>query len=104
MGRTRSDASFPSLPPRPLGRAVMRKLDRGLNLENQVKRWGVEYRTAQKWIDGTIGTVEFNTADKVLCRLGLHWWDVWTPQNTPDPEELRRIQRAFEGDESLMVA
>jgi hypothetical protein len=40
----------------------------------------------------------------VLLRLGLHWWDVWTPQNTPDVEQRRKVQRAFEGDESLEVA
>jgi hypothetical protein len=104
MARKLGNPNFPSLPARPLGVALERVLDRQMNMGEQAERWGVSYRTMARWISGDLPEVQFNTADKVLCRLRLHWWDVWTPQSTPDEEERRKVQRAFEGDESLEVA
>lgn len=40
---------------------------------------------------------EFNKADKALCVIGLHWWEVWTEENT-DEDDLGNVEFAFTGE------
>ena len=67
------------------------------SMESVCKRAGVADRTYRDWRDGSRRTCQFDTADMVLIRLGLLWWEVWHEGNT-DPEQLRTVEYAFTGE------
>lgn len=108
-GRSRTE--FPSLPSKPLATKIAgmaldqeRQLDlyspirRQSNVEGQLvhycKRAGVSARTVSRWSNGELPTVQFVTADKVLCNLGLLWFDIPEWADHPD------AKLAFTGEKS----
>lgn len=88
---------FPKLPGPQLVAAVKRcSQEGGATAKEMAAGVGVWDRRLREWSKpGAL--LFFNTADKVLLSLGLHWWDVWTPANST-PEELSRVERAFTGE------
>lgn len=84
------------LPAPPLACLVAR-LENSRTQESACKRAGISDRTLRDWLAGSRPTVKFDTADKVLVRLGLAWWEVWTAQNTT-PEALEDVAYAFTGE------
>lgn len=66
-------------------------------MESVCKRAGISDRTYRDWRDGSRPTVKFDTADRVLTRLGVLWWEVWDDQNT-DAVQLQSVTFAFTGE------
>jgi DNA-binding XRE family transcriptional regulator len=89
------------LPGGPLGEALERMVCEALRKEELARKLGTTSKTINAWRAGR--GVEPELADKVLLRTHLHWWDVWTEENT-EPDALARVRRAFEGGGSLGVA
>jgi hypothetical protein len=79
-GRPDCDA-FPLLASAPLFRAVERNKRWASEMET-VKALGIADKTLRAWRIQERETVQFDTADKILCGLGLHFWDVWNEQTT----------------------
>jgi hypothetical protein len=89
------------LPARPLALIVRRYVDRqrllpsgpeGLgsavpSRERVIAPLGVVIRTLERWESGEIETVRASKADEIMVALGLHWWDVWDPDEYPEVAE-----------------
>lgn len=88
---------FPKLPGPQLVAAIERfGRESGAKAEIIAASVGVCDRRLREWRKpGAL--LFFNTGDKVLLAMRLHWWDVWTPANST-PEELSRVERAFTGE------
>jgi hypothetical protein len=89
--------AFPSLPARPLGLALERALDPDRPVDEECENLRTSSRSLREWVTGTRELVQFNTADKVLCALGLNWWEVWN-EKTCDKEQLETVRWAFTGE------
>ena len=89
--------TFPNPPARQLSEAIERAKRPHEKLIDVARRAGISDRTRREWVTEARTTVQFNMADRVLTRLGLEWWDVWTEANT-SPDELARVEFAFTGE------
>jgi hypothetical protein len=90
--------AFPSLPARPLGLALERALDPDRPVDEECENLRTSSRSLREWVTGTRELVQFNTADKVLCALGLNWWEVWNEKTVSDPQQLENVRWAFTGE------
>ena len=63
--------------------------DSGLGIV--VLRAGIPARTWREWESGHRPMAQLDTADRVLTRLGLLWFDVWPPEDYPE------VAQAWEG-------
>jgi len=73
------------LPARPLADAVW-KLAARANLKTVCKRAGIPERVVTRWMLGECnGRVEIGDADRVMTRLDLFWWEVWTEDTVREP-------------------
>jgi hypothetical protein len=95
---------FPNVASAPLLAVVEPKIRKWGYGQPAYKRLGVADRTVREWREardhpGTgkgRPTVEWRKADMILMRIGYHWWDVWTPENTT-AEEYENVLIAFTG-------
>jgi hypothetical protein len=94
-GGQRADSrEFPRLPAMPLVKALLRVIERDMPFASQdhaCSVYGVEARTFREWQSGRRRSVTFDTADRILCRTGLLWWEVWGLDN-------ETAERAFTGE------
>lgn len=93
--------AFPKVPATPLGVLLEDHAARnGLTYVTFGKRLGISERALREW--RKCGrTAYFNMADRVLSRLGLLWWEVWTEDNSTE-EELALVEYAFTGEGPYM--
>lgn len=89
-------ANFPHLPPLPLV-ALFDRLEAERTCESACKKAGISDRTLRDWRAGTRKTAKFDTADRILIRLSLFWWEVWTSDNCT-AAELALVEFAFTGE------
>lgn len=71
------------LPGRPLARAIDRVAE-GSDIRTVCDIAGIEERLVWAWRSGE-RNVELATADTVLTRLDLLWWEVWSPESVRVP-------------------
>lgn len=89
---------FPLLPARPLA-CLLERLESKTTTESIYSKAGVADRTYRCWRDGSRPTCKFDTADRILVRLSLFWWEVWTSENCTRAE-LELVEFAFTGERS----
>jgi hypothetical protein len=90
--------AFPVLPARPLGLALERAIDPDTPVDEACERFRTSSRSLREWLTGAREFVQFNTADRVLCEIGLNWFEVWNERTVPDLEQLDTVRRAFTGE------
>jgi hypothetical protein len=100
---------FPNVPSAPLLAVVEPKIRQWGFGQPAYKRLGVADRTVREWREardhpGTgkgRPTVEWRKADQILVNIGLHWWDVWTAENSntkATPNGYEDVLIAFTGE------
>lgn len=92
----RGSLPFPHLPAAPLA-TMLDRVEAGQGMPSLCVKAGISMRSYREWRDGSRPKAEFPTADRVLTRLGVFWWEVWTDQNT-SPEDLITVTYAFTGE------
>lgn len=106
--RGRDDAaSFPDLPSVPLWQAITQMVERegldGGTKEMICERAGIPERRLLSWgPGGEQQSVRFDTADKVISRLDLEWWNVYGPEHGDDVHAL--AVRVWAGDDVAVAA
>jgi transcriptional regulator with XRE-family HTH domain len=85
-----------TLPSAPLAKAIARY---GLAQRDFAALSGVAERTQREWKAGE-ADASWDTAEKALVALGLHWWDLW-----PVGSDAGMVaQRLWEGVPAFAVA
>lgn len=73
------------LPARPLAEVIARRVAAtDLTVEDVCNDLGVNVRTFSAWRSGEREFVQFDVADRVLCRLGLNWFDAYDDEVFPE--------------------
>lgn len=94
-GTRRDCDKFGALPAEPLSRAVYAEAGGDSDaLAAICHRAGIHERQLYAWAHGEIERVQFDTADRVITRLGLLWFDVYEPGR----EGYEDAARAFAGE------
>jgi hypothetical protein len=108
--RDEANATLPMLPARPLAEAVERVIaarqavatngegDEAMPAEGReqvCETLGITDRALFDWKTGRRRMVRSDTADRVLVRSGLLWFDVWSPEQYPDV--ARRLEATLHG-------
>lgn len=73
------------LPAKPLADAIWKIAARS-DLKSTCRRAGIPERVVTRWTLGECnGQVEICDADRVMTRLDLFWWEVWTEDTVREP-------------------
>lgn len=54
---------------------------------------GINPRNEWAWRHGERNTLSFDEVDRILVTLGLHWWDIYTPERVRRPLVVVRVYR-----------
>lgn len=73
--------AFPHLPAVPMA-MMLARLEGLQTMDSVCRKAGIADRSYREWREGSRATIEFRTADRILTRLGLLWWEVWDEETT----------------------
>lgn len=90
-----------SVPSKPAAEAFYRHLAKlqaegeSVSVETLAETLGTVARRIAAWRSGS--TANPILVEQVLMGLDLEWWEIYTPETVPDPEEFERVARILGG-------